>query len=106
MDRALYKESKAKKPNDGRTWVYGNSSMTTLRKHLEAYHSEEYREACRMHNWEIAIESIRKTHKQEKAHMNSQIMKEEFTKDGFVGQLISWITADDQVCSWNFPNET
>ncbi|KAF9504945.1 hypothetical protein BS47DRAFT_1368425 [Hydnum rufescens UP504] len=96
MHRTLYEESNAKKPDDGCTWVYGNSSMTTLQKHLEAYHTEEYCEACRMHNWEISIELIWKTHEQEKAHMNSQIMKEVFTKDGFVGWLISWITADDQ----------
>jgi hypothetical protein len=98
LDRTVYKETKTAKPDDGRTWVYANSSTSTLRRHIETFHPDEYQEACKTHGWEIMIESIRKNHQLEETLLaKKQVMKEPFTIDGFIMRLTSWITADDQV---------
>ncbi|KAF9507646.1 hypothetical protein BS47DRAFT_281570 [Hydnum rufescens UP504] len=81
--RSLCDENKL--PDDSRTWVYGNSSTTTLRKHLETYHPDEYLEACTMHGWPIAIESLCKSHQiQQHSIEASKMAREEVTVEGLL----------------------
>jgi hypothetical protein len=90
-----------KLPNDGRNWVYGNSSTTTLRKHLETYHPDEYLEVCTTHGWPIAIESLRKKSHQQMQQRSIEASKarEAVTAGGLLQHLVNWIAADDQVCT-------
>jgi hypothetical protein len=90
------------KENSGKVYkIYNNSNssqMTTIERHMHTLHADDWRQAC-------ADAGVKRkpTHRVKDSH---DVQNEEFTLDGMMHYLLTWIAVDDQVSlfhSW-FPS--
>ena len=92
------------RPN-GRTYTFSDSTSTSsLRPHLEKYHSELYLSLAQERGWKIQLPGIVSQARSNAASgekTNSQLegsqAPDDFTEDAFHKYLLRFIVADDQV---------
>jgi hypothetical protein len=99
MDRALHDANPTAWPN-GRTYVFSDSTSTSsLRPHLEKYHSQLYLKLAQERGWKIQLPGI-----VSRARSNASGSAESqgspldnFNEETFHNYLLRFIVADDQV---------
>ena len=97
--RALHDGNPAAWPN-GRTYIFSDSTSTSsLRPHLEKYHSELYLSLAQERGWKIQLPGIvSQARSNVGENANSQDSPpDDFSEETFHNYLLRFIVADDQV---------
>jgi hypothetical protein len=63
---------------------------TSYQKHFLSDHEEEWKQVCEEQGLKEHVPGSKK----------DVLAREKFTEEGFIDQLICWICADNQVCSY------
>jgi hypothetical protein len=72
------------------------SSNSSLRKHLEREHEEQYIEVCTANGWKIQLPKWLERERNQSRIISEDATREPFTDDTFIRKVINWVIADDQ----------
>lgn len=97
MNRALHDENPTAWPN-GRTYTFSDSTSTSsLRPHLEKYHSELYLSLAQERGWKIQLPGVVSRARSNAGEASQDSRPDEFSEETFHNYLMRFIVADDQV---------
>jgi len=75
-----------------------HSSTSTLRKHIENYHEQEYINVCASNGWKNQLpKRAAAIAAQVAATADSTSNSEPFSDEAFLHKIINWVVTDDQV---------
>ncbi|KAM6491205.1 hypothetical protein JOM56_013444 [Amanita muscaria] len=72
-----------------------NSSNSTLRKHLDAFHHQECVDVCTANGWKIQLLTWIRCNTQPLV-IAADTTHEPFTDDTFIRKIVNWVIVDDQ----------
>ena len=83
-----------------------HSSTTTLRKHIENYHEQEYSDICSSNGWKNQLPKRAAVLAAQAAQAAGTTdpklsSREPFSNEAFLHKIINWVVADDQVSDKN-----
>jgi hypothetical protein len=88
---------------DGRKFEYSsNTSNSTLRPHLEKFHTALYKQLALERGWKMQLPSLTSQARSTGSIIDSasEDAPDKFTEKLFYEYLVKFIVADDQVCSY------
>ena len=74
-----------------------HSSTSTLRKHIENFHEQEYTDICSANGWKNQLPKRAAIAAQAAATTDPNSKSEPFSDEAFLNKIINWIVTDDQV---------
>ena len=88
-------------PQNQRFKYSKNTSTTSIRRHIEKVHFDEYMDLCKANNWRVLLPGLTsraRTQAASEASASGRRPEVEFSLQKFHQSLLKFIIADDQVC--------